>query len=370
MSLRNALGDLALDDTVQSLKTVSDNILLAVEALNTAVTALSAKTIKSDTDHVSVSNFPSTQAVAIDAASLSALETISVGNFPATQPVSGTVSVSNMVSQGLTDTQLRATDIKVTLDSEAVALDAASLAALETVSIANFPATQPVSGTVAVSNMVSQGLTDTQLRATDVKVTLDGESVSISNQVTQPVTDTQLRASDVKVTLDGEQVAISNFPATQQVSVSSLPLPTGAALESTLSELKTSIDSLNAKVTVVNTGNVTIANPGLTNTELRASAVPVSFSAGGIATDNTIEELQAIEQRLKLLNANIQRLSFDATSQLRVLVSSLPTLSTVTTVGTMTTGNIGLSDFGKPATAILMSRQTFNLSTGSNFIRS
>ena len=341
MALRNALGDLALDDTVQSLKTVSDNILLAVEALNTAVTALSAKTIKSDTDHVSVSNFPSTQAVAIDAASLSALETISVGNFPATQPVSGTVAVSNMVSQGLTDTQLRATDIKVTLDSEAVALDAATLSALETVSVANFPATQPVSGTVAVSNMVSQGLTDTQLRA-----------------------------SDVKVTLDGEQVAISNFPATQPVSVSSLPLPTGAALESTLSELKTSIDSLNAKVTAVNTGSVTIANPGLTNTELRATAVPVSFSAGGIATDNTIEELQAIEQRLKLLNANIQRLSFDTTSQLRVLVSSLPTLSTVTTVGTMTTGNIGLSDFGKPATAILTSRQTFNSSTGANFIRS
>ena len=80
--------------------------------------------------------------------------------------------------------------------------------------------------------------------------------------------------------------------------------------------------------------------------------------------------MQAIEQRLKLLNANIQRLSFDTTSQLRVLVSSLPTLSTVTTVGTMTTGNIGLSDFGKPATAILTSRQTFNSSTGANFIRS
>ena len=168
MALRNALGDLALDDTVQSLKTVSDNILLAVEALNTAVTALSAKTIKSDTDHVSVSNFPSTQAVAIDAASLSALETVSVGNFPVTQPVSGTVAVSNMVSQGLTDTQLRATDIKVTLDSEAVALDAATLSALETVSVANFPATQAVSGPI----------TNAELRASAVPVSLDSSGIS------------------------------------------------------------------------------------------------------------------------------------------------------------------------------------------------
>lgn len=89
-----------------------------------------------------------------------------------------------------------------------------------------------------------------------------------------------------------------------------------------------------------------------------------------LATEDAIEELQAIEQRLKTLNVNIQRLSVDATSQLRVLVSSLPTLSTVTTLGTMTTGNIGLGDFGKPATAIVTSRQAFNMSTGANFIRS
>lgn len=57
-------------------------------------------------------------------------------------PVSGTVAVSNMVSQGLTDAQLRATAL-------------------------------PVSGTVAVSNMVAQGLTDAQLRATAVP-TVDG----------------------------------------------------------------------------------------------------------------------------------------------------------------------------------------------------
>ena len=264
MTLRNALGDLALDETVQSLKTVSDNILIAVEALNAAVDALSAKTIKSDTDNVLVSNFPSTQAVAIDAASLSALETISVSNFPATQPISGSVSVSNMVSQGLTDSQLRATDVKVSLDGEQV----------------------------VISNQISQPLTDAQLRASDVKVTLDGETVSISNQLSQPITDSQLRASDIKVSLDGEQVAISNFPATQAVS-----------------------------------------GP-ITNAELRASAVPVSLDSTGMSsTDLQLEILNM----LRLIKTTLNRLPFYDPTLNRGRMTAVVESGTVTTVSTVST---------------------------------
>ena len=207
MTMRNALEGLAveskqddLNTLVEALNTASASILAAVQSINGKVTAC-------NTGAVTVSNFPATQAVSIDAASLSALENVSINNFPATQPVSGTVAVSNMVGQGLTDSQLRASDVKVTLDSEAVALDAATLSALETVSVANFPATQPVSGSVSVSNMVSQGLTDSQLRATDVKVSLDGEQVAISNfpatqAVSGPITNAELRASAVPVSLD------------------------------------------------------------------------------------------------------------------------------------------------------------------------
>ena len=207
MTMRNALEGLAveskqdeLNTLVEALNTASASILAAVQSINGKVTAC-------NTGAVTVSNFPATQAVSIDAASLSALENVSISNFPATQPVSGTVAVSNMVGQGLTDSQLRASDVKVTLDSEAVALDAATLSALETVSVANFPATQPVSGSVSVSNMVSHGLTDSQLRATDVKVSLDGEQVAISNfpatqAVSGPITNAELRASAVPVSLD------------------------------------------------------------------------------------------------------------------------------------------------------------------------
>jgi hypothetical protein len=111
---------------------------------------------------VSVGNFPTTQAVsgtiALDSATLAALEsitatvsgTVNVGNFPATQVVSATdLDIRNLSS---------AQDSVAV--SGTVALDSASLAALETVnanvsgsvSVSNFPATQAVSGTVSVNN--------------------------------------------------------------------------------------------------------------------------------------------------------------------------------------------------------------------------
>ena len=117
--LVNEYGELANETTLRALKTVTDNLYTAVTALNVLLTSIDANVVKADTDDVTISNFPATQAV-----------------------------------------------------------------------------TGP--------------LTDSQLRAADVKVSLDGEQVSVSG----PLTDSQLRSSDVKVSLDGEQVAISNFPAT------------------------------------------------------------------------------------------------------------------------------------------------------------
>ena len=114
----------------------------------------------------------------------------------------------------------------------------------EQITVANFPVTQTVSGTVEITNDAGNAI-----------------PVSIasvpSHAVTGPLTNTELRASDVKVSLDGEQVAVSNFPATQAVS-----------------------------------GTVTVANPGLTDAQLRASAVPVSVS--GVATESTLSSLKTV----------------------------------------------------------------------------
>lgn len=56
---------------------------------------------------------------------------------------------------------------------------------------------------------------------------------TISTGLIQGLTDTQLRTSDVKITLDGETVPVTGtfWQATQPISVASLPLPSNAAQE-------------------------------------------------------------------------------------------------------------------------------------------
>lgn len=336
MTMRNAFENLAteskqddLNALVEALNTASASILTAVQAINGKVTAC-------NTGAVTVSNFPSTQAVSIDAASLSALENVSINNFPATQPVSGTVAVSNMVSQGLTDLQLRATDVKVTLDGETVSISNqlsqpvtdAQLRAEdvkvtldgEQVAISNFPATQLVSGSVSVSNMVSQGLTDSQLRASDVKVSLDGEQVVISNQISQPLTDAQLRESDVKVTLDGESVSISN-QLSQPITDSQLRA----------SDVKVSLDG--EQVAISNFPGTQAVSGPITNAELRASAVPVSLDSSGISsTDLQLEILNM----LRLIKTTLNRLPFYDPTLNRGRMTAILESGTVTTCGTVT----------------------------------
>jgi len=120
-------------------------------------------------------------------------------------------------------------------------------------------------------------LTDSQLRATAVPVS---GTVTANTGLTQPLTDTQLRASAVPV-------SGAFFQATQPVSAASLPLPSGAATETTLSSIDGKLGSLGQK-TMANsapvviasdqsaipiTGSITASNPSVGTT---GSAVPAS----------------------------------------------------------------------------------------------
>jgi hypothetical protein len=80
---------------------------------------------------------------------------------------------------------------------------------------------------------VSGPLTDVQLRATPVDVAgplTDAELRATAVPVSGPLTDAELRASAVPV------------------SAASLPLPTGAATEATLSAVQSAVDNLDARV--------------------------------------------------------------------------------------------------------------------------
>jgi hypothetical protein len=131
--------------------------------------------------------------------------TVSVGNFPATQPVSGSVSVSNFPAT-------QTVDGSVTVSGT---VDVGNFPATQTVdgsvSVSNFPTTQPVSGSVSVSGSVDVN----NFPATQ---TVDG-SVSVSNF---PASTTVAGTVDVgnfpaTTTVDGS-VSVSNFPSTQPVS--------------------------------------------------------------------------------------------------------------------------------------------------------
>ncbi len=69
-------------------------------------------------------------------------------------------------------------------------------------------------------------------------------------------TKASVGANGLKVDGSGviQPVTVGNFPATQSISATNLPLPSGASTESTLA-------SLNGKVTTVDTGNVTVSSP-------------------------------------------------------------------------------------------------------------
>lgn len=120
--------------------------------------------------------------------------------------VSGTVTANTGLSQPLTDTQLRASNVGV--------------------SVSNFPSTQVVSGTVTANTGLSQPLTDAQLRASNVGVT-------VSNfPATQPVSGTV--SANQSGTWD-----INNISGT-------VSLPTGAATSANQTTTNNHLAALNS----------------------------------------------------------------------------------------------------------------------------
>lgn len=117
--------------------------------------------------------------------------------------------------------------------SASTPLPVAIQGALGAVSISNFPATQPISGTVGVSGSVA--VTGTFWQATQPVSGTVGISGTVP--VSGPLTDTELRASALPV-------SGTFWQATQPVSAASLPLPTGAATQTTLASLEALLTTL------------------------------------------------------------------------------------------------------------------------------
>lgn len=170
------------------------------------------------TANVGTGTQPVSGTVEIGATSLAALETISVANFPATQAVSGTVTAN--AGTGTMNVSVQNASIPVTDNGGSLTIDGS-------VSVSNFPATQPISGTVdlgtttltALESITVQngaGASAVNIQDGGNSITIDG-SVSVSNfPATQPVSGTVELGTTSLTAL--ETISVANFPATQPVS--------------------------------------------------------------------------------------------------------------------------------------------------------
>ena len=195
------------------------------------------------------------QAVALDAATLVALENINA-------VVSGTVAVSNLpasqaVTGPLTDAQLRATALPVSFPADESGLTDIQLRATAV----------PVSGTVAVSNQPSGGATEVTLASllTELGQKLEpGQAVALDSA-------TLAALESVTAAVTGS-VSVTNLPATQPVSATALPLPVGAATQTTLAAVLAAL------------ALVPVSGP-LTDAQIRATALAVSTGLTQPLTD-------------------------------------------------------------------------------------
>jgi len=181
--------------------------------------------------------------------------------------------------------------------------------------------TQPVSGTfwqttqpvsIAASVAVTGPLTDAQLRATAVPVSLTSTTITGSVAVTGPLTDTQLRATDVPV-------SGTFWQATQPVSLTSTTI----------------------------TGSVAVTGP-LTDAQLRATAVPVSLTSTTLTGTSAVNTAQV--NGVTTLTGN----GVTGTGSQRVTIASDNTAFAVNaTLSAETTKVIGTVNLATTATATL-----------------
>jgi hypothetical protein len=274
------------------------------------------------------------------------------------------------VNVGLTDTQLRASAVPVSVSGVATSANQttgnSSLSSIDTktpalvtgrVPVDGSGVTQPVSFTrlssgtdsVTVSGTVTSTPSGTQTVSGTVAATQSGvwNVTNVSGTVSLPTG----AATAAKQLADNHQVTVSNFPATQSVSVASLPLPTG----SSTSALQT---SGNSTLTAIDTklGATLSVNVGLTDTQLRASAVPISVASLPLPSGAATSALQttgnvsltAIDSKLGgTLTVNVGLTD----TQLRA--SAVPvTVSGVSTAANQTTGNSSLSSIDSKITAV------------------
>lgn len=252
---------------------------------------------------IAVNNFPVTQAVsgtiALDAASLAALEntTVDINNFPSVQTIDGTVFLDSTNITSLQSVTASISNFPTTQAvSGTIALDATSLAALETIN-AN------VTGTVSLDSGSLVSLENVTVNV--------GSSVEINNDTGNPipVSGTVALDSDTKAALENTTVNVT-FPASQTIDGTvALDAASLAALETI------TVDTITNPVTVD-----TIANPIIVDTINNPVAVTGTFFQATQPISGTVSVNQPVA-----ITDNDSSITVDGT----VAINNFPSTQTV-----------------------------------------
>ncbi|MBT9158923.1 MAG: hypothetical protein DDT26_00172 [Dehalococcoidia bacterium] len=223
----------------------------------------------------------------------------------------------------------------------------------------SFPATQLVSGTVAVSNMAAQGLTDTQLRATPVPIS---GTVTANTGLTQPLTDAQLRATAVTVS---EPALLLTGASAQTATVNNI-------LEAVAGANGTNVSSYrSASVQVVSTGTAGTFIFEQSNDNTNWIALPVFNSALATAvpivaaiTASASAIIYTIPIRCRFLRLRIATTITGGSIQAFTRLSTEPWTASVTSIAQTTSTNL-LAQVSGTVTANI---GTGSLAAGVNLI--
>jgi len=290
------------------------------------------------------------------------VDTVSVDNFPTVQQVSGDLTVSQSgdwtiesISNPVAVTQsgswtvgrnwlLTSADVTSAVQSGSWNV---GIVGTPTVTVDNFPAVQPIS---AASLPLPTGASTAANQSTQIALATSSDASLASIDVKTPALG--------QANMAGSQpVVIANNQTTIPVSVSSVPLPSGAATEATLATRasEATLSTLNGKVIAVDTDDVTIT-----------SALPAGTNSIGQVTANAGTNLNTsalnLESTQSAINSKIpSNLTVTATRLLvdgsgvtqPVSAAALPLPSGASTSALQSTGNASLASIDTKLTAPL-----------------
>ncbi len=292
-----------------------------------------------------------------ETADVTAANALKTDSSHVTQPISGTVAISGTPNVSVSNIPHVIVDSAPALDTTGLATSAkqdtanASLASIDT----------KLSAPVAVSDNGGS-------------LTVDG-TISVSNfPASQPVTGTFWQATQP---VSGTVAVTGAYQATQSVSAASLPLPTGASTSDLQGTGNTSLGSIDTKTpalgqalaaasvpvvltaaqltTLTPLSTVAVTGP-LTDAQLRATAVPINDNGGSLTVDGSVSVS-----------------NFPATQAVSGTVSANATLAAETTkvIGTVNIAaaqTVGVTGTFWQATQPISGTVTAGLSAGTNNI--